>query len=610
MNRKRRTFARQYPPMAAVIVALVLAVFALPSALNLPQANPGQTLEYAPVPGDNGNPAAGGNFAGLGLGSGGGAGSVGSGGDTGVGLPPPPPPAGGQGTAPSTKHCVGNPPRQTEDPLSPPCVAFFQGDNGGSTYQGVDAHEVKVLFYQDGYKCQGTTDCSVNSCAGGHGIGCRPADEYFDYAEPGSSTDWKGDIGLRTYMRYFNDRFQTYKRVVHFYGYYASSFTETPEQRRADAAANYAKYHPFAVVDLTQAGFAPYDQSMAQQGVLVFSPQTNSGRIGWQDAGALSRFPGQVWSAAATRQLAAQIFSTYVCNRIINRPPTFSGNPGDAAQSKRVLGLLVNGDASQPDYSAFGQLVQSDIQSCGGSFKLVLKDPYWCGPCYGTGLQEAQQNMARFRSSGVTTIVWAGAAEDNSSKAAHSSNYYPEVVVAGDGLMDSTNAGIFNAGEFWNHVVTVSPYERADILGARPCYQAYRDVNTADSDNNIYNFGCEEFYEVIRMLFTGIQVAGPRLTPTSMDSGFHAIPSVASTDPHVPACYYNPGDYSCIKDAQAEWWDPKGQDPYYGGSGCYRMMEGGRRYAAGAWPKTEANLSRTPSDPCNAQGQQQTAGSQ
>ena len=108
-----RGWARRYPPLAAIVLALSLAVFALPSALNLPQANPSQTLEYAPVPGDSHTSQAG-NFAGLGLGSGGAAGSVGVGANqppdllAGGALPPP-----GGGNEPRTKSCVGNPPRQS-----------------------------------------------------------------------------------------------------------------------------------------------------------------------------------------------------------------------------------------------------------------------------------------------------------------------------------------------------------------------------------------------------------------------------------------------------------------------------------------------------------------
>src|SRR5256885_2877325 len=57
---------------------------------------------------------------------------------------------------------------------------------------------------------------------------------------------------------------------------------------------------------------------------------------------------------------------------------------------------------------------------------------------------------------------------------------------------------------------------------------------------------------ILRQLFVGIQVAGPQLKPPKVDEGFHSIPAVASTDPTVPACYYDPGDYTCIKDTSEE----------------------------------------------------------
>src|SRR5258708_37570124 len=132
---------RRYPPLASVVLALMLAAFALPSALNLPQANPGQTLEYAPLPGDAAQAEAG-AFAGLGVGSGGTAAGLGdlmASALGPLGLPP------GQGRHPAGKRCVGSPPRQTEDPLSPPCVGFFEGGNGGATDAGVTGSTLRTL---------------------------------------------------------------------------------------------------------------------------------------------------------------------------------------------------------------------------------------------------------------------------------------------------------------------------------------------------------------------------------------------------------------------------------------------------------------------------------
>ncbi|HEX6379761.1 MAG TPA: hypothetical protein VF180_00815, partial [Acidimicrobiia bacterium] len=166
-RRKGTPWARKYPPLLAMALAVLIAVAVLPSALNLPQANPTETLEYAPVPPSDDDPPpppAAGNLASLGLASS--PGIVSGPADTGVGTggpgpgpgpapddaPPPPadilPPA---IKTPSTKRCVGKPPRQTEDPLAPPCVASFAGDNFGATYQGVSKDEIAILFYFDGF---------------------------------------------------------------------------------------------------------------------------------------------------------------------------------------------------------------------------------------------------------------------------------------------------------------------------------------------------------------------------------------------------------------------------------------------------------------------------
>ena len=47
--------------------------------------------------------------------------------------------------APVSGAALGNPPRQIEDPQSPPCVAFWEGtDNGGATAKGVTADEIRI----------------------------------------------------------------------------------------------------------------------------------------------------------------------------------------------------------------------------------------------------------------------------------------------------------------------------------------------------------------------------------------------------------------------------------------------------------------------------------
>src|SRR5207253_2591237 len=161
-------------------------------------ANPTETLEYAPVPPSDDDPPpppAVGNLGSLGLASSAGivsgpsATGVGTGG-TGKGPGPapaaddaPPPPAAVLPPAiktPSTKRCIGKPPRQTEDPLAPPCVASFAGDNFGATYQGVSKDEVNALFY---------FDAPINDLGTSRGTEARPVGQYFDLANPPSDDD-------------------------------------------------------------------------------------------------------------------------------------------------------------------------------------------------------------------------------------------------------------------------------------------------------------------------------------------------------------------------------------------------------------------------------------
>src|SRR5687768_6307208 len=66
--------------------------------------------------------------------------------DAGLGAVPPAAPA---LDAPRVRRCVGDPPRQIEYPQSPPCVPYWDGDNGGATYKGVTRDEIRVVVPSD-----------------------------------------------------------------------------------------------------------------------------------------------------------------------------------------------------------------------------------------------------------------------------------------------------------------------------------------------------------------------------------------------------------------------------------------------------------------------------
>ena len=593
------SWARKYPPLLALAVAALIAVAVLPSALNLPQANPSETLEYAPVPPSDDDPPpppAAGNLASLGLAS---SPALSETADTGTGdgggpgaapaevvAPPPdlPPPAvlPPSVKTPATKRCVGSPPRQTEDPLAPPCVASFAGDNFGTTYQGVSKEEVRILFYFDNFVDLGSSRAREP----------RPAGQYFDLLDAPKDDEHVFIRILRGWQRYFNDRFQTYDRFVHFFAYYTADPDGAPESRRADAADNYAKVAPFAVVSYAFQNADDYLDGMAKRGVLNF------GSFVGRSSSFFSSYPKRIWGYLPSIEVQARQFTTYVCQKVLPHPVSFSGNGADMGKA-RTLGLLATSDPDHPELQLFRDLVKRDIEACGGRF-LVEKAFPRAGFAQdaSTPPDYAAPNMLAFQQAGVTTIIWPGGLETRQSQAAAAIGYRPEIVLAGDRQIESRDNSVFQEQSVWDHAFVVSNVTRVGLIDEELCFLAFREADTEAPRQDVAGYACD-FYNDLFQVFTGIQVAGPRLGPTSVDKGFHAIPPGPSSNPRVPACFYEPGDYTCVKDATAMWWDSQGRAPGASQNGCWRMPEEGKRYLAGTWPAGDVVAQRKPGDVCN-----------
>ena len=585
---------RDYPPLLIAVVILLGLLVILPSSLNLPQSNPSQTLEYAPVPPDDesSDPPPAGNFGALSLAGSGSLGAAtsdgGEGGGGGGG-----PLGRGAGKNPSTKRCVGNPPRQTEDPLSPPCVAHFSGDNGGPTYQGVTRDEVRVVVYFRG--------CGTQQ-GGSRGPEPLPCRSYVDMMQPPKPDEDTFSRTVRRYQQYFNDRYQTYGRFVHFWAYFDGGVPVTAESRRADAADHIKTLKPWGAFVGSNAAFLnDWESVLLNRGVHVFRNSQTDRTNCCSVAATFEKFAPLLWSVAASAEQYADIFAGAVCAQVVGRPVTFGGMAADQGQP-RVLGIIRDNRKGYEGGARHSVASQERIERCGGTFVAQTVSDGSCGP------DEASADMASFRDSGVTTIIWPTGPQGgdqcgglNYANAAAAMGYYPEVVVAGNGISDTTLNGQTMQQQFWRNAFIVTPYTRADVPGERPCIQSTREVDPEANIRDTENISCA-MYDVFRFVFTGIQVAGPRLTPPSMDKGFHAIPAVSSTDPRVPACFFDPGDYTCVKDSMITWWDPAGRDPSSSGGGCMRMLEGGRRYLATQFPARDIAAPRQATDPCNQQG--------
>lgn len=586
----RSDWLRRYPPLASIAVALILALAILPSALNLPQSNPSTTLEFAPVPpeDDTPPPPQGSNLSSLGLASTGGleqgtpdgAGpGPGAPGEGELGLPDPGEPLAGVGKSPRTKRCVGNPPRQTEDPFSPPCAADFSGDNFGATYQGVSREEIRILFYYQGFTN------NVNGCQNPNQS--TPDGQYIDLAAEPEPDEHCAIRVVRTWQQYFNDRFQTYGRFVHFYMYFSGA-GRSAEERKADAADNYNRLKPFAVLSNATTFGDDYLESMARRGVLNF------GSFLARENSFFQKYPGLIWGYLPSLEIQAKTFTDYLCTKVQPHNASFSRNADDN-RKKRVFGLWRTSDATRPELLKLGDLIKKQAEACGIEFAADRRFP-------SAGFVQdnryppryAAEAVAEYKQKGVTTIIWPGGVEANLSKQAGAAGYFPEVVALGDGALERLFTSDFQDQNFWNQVRMITLPPPAGDVRQSQCYKAFYEADPQADDFEARSFGCN-LYPDIRQLFIGIQVAGPRISPAAVDKGFHAIPRIPSPGPGVPACFYEPGDYTCVKDAFVEHFDQTADN----GDGCYRMTEGAKRYFAGIWPAGDVIEQERPDDPCN-----------
>ncbi|HEX9682189.1 MAG TPA: hypothetical protein VGA13_03850 [Acidimicrobiales bacterium] len=598
-------WARRYPPLLTMGIAMLLAVVVLPSSLNVPQTNPTQTLEFAPVPPDDESdedPPEG-NTAALGLGESSSIEGEALGGD-GDGPPPPPPDDDGGGRVDPGTACVGEPPRQTFDPLAPPCVPFWDqaSDNGGATYAGVTSEEIRLLVAFDG-----GINYTSGSDASNRGA---PRNKIYDLHQSAEECREQnsGDggcthlvtRGLRVWQDYFNQRFQTYGRQVHFYVSFSEGVGATPERRRAEAALHLDEIDPFAVVSfLSEGAEDDYLFAMARGGVLNF------GSFGLRDSEFYNTFPGMIWSYLPSIEQQSQSYVNYVCRQVVGPDPD---NPhvanlagGELRNEARKLGMISTNNRFQPGLKKLAQIVKTEVESCGGEIVDHIEFENCClARDNGDPPDDEQQEMARFQSQGITTILWPGGGNGNYAQSAQAINYQPEWIVAGgDSFQDNATYHFYaqSGGAYDGRGIAISPRTLEPPLGQQLCFQAFREFS-ATFDRRDLDYVCE-YYTNLFQFFVGVQVAGPFVGPTQIDKGFHAIPQkTSSADPRIPACFYLPGDYTCVKDAVAMMWDQEGQVTGTSTPGCFRLIDNGKRYLPGEWPVQQVAADHQPNDPC------------
>lgn len=445
-------------------------------------------------------------------------------------------------------RCAGDPPRQIEDPQSPPCVPVWSGDNGGATYQGVTGDTITVAV----------------------------PDLHFT------------DPRLKAFETFFNTRFQLYGRKLVLKGLVTEqpvSGDESSDQQQFAAKVD-EEHQAFATLPMFRFQGTVYYRELARRGVLSMTDSplyTHS---------ALEDLKPYVWQYGMALDRMMSVTGEWMCKRLAGRTADYTSDVR-LLGNQRKFGLIVASAAS--NRFAATPLVDA-LGVCGAEFAVTRQlEQAAVGNDYSQSAA-VRSAVADLKGEGVTSVLCMchpavlGALGIQASQ----QDYYPEWLVSGYWQQEFLAAQRISNPEARQRLsmfgLTFSPrlIRAADdpsiwaLNDADPsAFNGNRDDSSANRQGTI-----QKHYRTLLLLASGIQMAGPNLTPETFARGLHTT-TFPNPDHPIQAgrVGFQGGSYSMLLDAAEMWWSNTSPSPYRGddpGTWCY--VNGGARRSPGSWP--------------------------
>jgi hypothetical protein len=447
---------------------------------------------------------------------------------------------------------------------APPCVAPWKGgNNGGKTAPGVTADTITVALYQ-----------------------AQP-----DLLQQAFFEDTGSDESLakerettQDYVDYFSSHYELYGRKVELVTIKASGAPDDAVAAKADAIKVATELHAFASFGGPGQTTA-YADELSARGVLcvgdcvIAEPQSF-----------LERHAPYVLPMAASPEQASEHWAAFVGKQLANGKAAYAG---DALKNERRKFGVVHYDDDAGTFAKSVKHFEDRLATYG--VKPATTIPYSLD--LATAQQDARTIVAKLKSAGVTSVILAGDPVFPTflTKEATAQDWFPEWVVLGYAFTDTAVFGRQYDQQQWAHAFGVS------LLPAR----------TADDVDELGNLitwqtghppPAKTFRELVQaplVFFTGVHLAGPKLTAKTFAAGLDRFPPAeATTATRLHLSWGKHGIWKGVDltggdDATVIWWDPdaKGADEVgREGTGLYRYADEGKRYLPGQWPKARITL--------------------
>ncbi len=311
------------------------------------------------------------------------------------------------------------------------------------------------------------------------------------------------------------------------------------------------------------------------------------------------------WPVAIDYATTALLGAEMIGKNFVGKPAKFAGDE-ELQTKKRVFGTVQSDSPLNPDFApAFAELKKH-----GGKLAQDLSYTPSLDPAQAATVADeaAPTLVTKLKDSGVTSILVLPLDYQMTAamtKAATANDYHPEWILMGVGLADvSVLARGFDQDE-WKHAFGVSglwvPVKDITAGPSDVAFQWYWGPSAG-----AYSQGVFADFE---LLFAGIHMAGPKLTPQNFKTGMFSRPPVGGrAEGHVTDAgrFYGKtaglpyDEYLTGGDVAIFWWDPDTTGPSVAaaalsGKGVYQFLSGGKRYKRGELPSNIAGQFFEPS---------------
>ncbi|MEA3075823.1 MAG: hypothetical protein QOF60_731 [Actinomycetota bacterium] len=459
--------------------------------------------------------------------------------------------------------------------FAPPCMPAFKGDNGGATSpQGVTKDTINVVVYRP--VVNPATQAALKAAGAA------------DDEKPTRDT-------ITGYFDYFQAHYETYGRKINlmFKDGTADTAQDGPAKSDAIDVATTMK----AFVSISEPNNAYVDELVARKVLCICT--TSQPQDFYENR---QPYVGYTTLMSSTQGYIHR--AEYVGKRLARRKAIYAGDATYKTKD-RTFALLY---FETPDraYKAGADFMERELRDKYG-VPLDANLPFTGAAGPGSDPNKTQEQagpiIQRLKNDGVTSVIFSGDPVTPAifTKEATKQQYFPEWIITGSALVDTSLFGRTYDPAQWTHAFGISfltarlPPELGD---AYRLWNWHFTTNAAPPAGNTYPV----IYAPIFSFFTGVHMAGPNLNPATFQQGLFnypvsgagiTLPTLSFGDHGIWPKSVVKADLTAYDDVTEIYWDPQATGPDevgHQGPGMYRYVNDGKRYLPGKHPTTDPQV--------------------